>query len=76
MVVTAVWGTKVVRRLLPSFHSRARADEAAFHIALLLLFALSALALYAGMAAIVGRFSRAWRLPATPTGTSATLRAV
>jgi Kef-type K+ transport system membrane component KefB len=56
MVVTAVWGTQVVRRLLPSFHSRARADEAAFHIALLLLFALSALALYAGMAAIVGAF--------------------
>ncbi len=56
MTVTALWGTKIASRVLPSLGSRARTDEAAFHIALVLLFALSALALYAGVAAIVGAF--------------------
>ena len=56
MAVIAFWGPALVRRWLPSFRSRARADEAEFHIALLLLFALSALALYTGVAAIVGAF--------------------
>jgi Kef-type K+ transport system membrane component KefB len=56
MALIAFWGPALVRRWLPSFRSRARADEAEFHIALLLLFALSALALYTGVAAIVGAF--------------------
>lgn len=56
LAVLAFWGPALVRRWLPSFRSRARADEAEFHIALLLLFALSALALYTGVAAIVGAF--------------------
>jgi Kef-type K+ transport system membrane component KefB len=46
----------VARRVLPHFRSTARAEEAEFHIALVLLFALSALALYTGVAAIVGAF--------------------
>jgi Kef-type K+ transport system membrane component KefB len=55
-VVVAKWGATAADRILPHFHSRAQAEEAEFHIALVLLFALSALALYAGVAAIVGAF--------------------
>ena len=55
-IVMAVWGTTAVRRLLPIFGSRARADEAEFHIALVFLFALALLAQYTGVAAIVGAF--------------------
>jgi Na+:H+ antiporter len=55
-IVTAVWGTTAVKRLLPIFGSRARADEAEFHIALVFLFVLALLAQYTGVAAIVGAF--------------------
>jgi Kef-type K+ transport system membrane component KefB len=55
-VVVAKWGATTADRVLPHFHSRAQAEEAEFHVALVLLFALSALALYAGVAAIVGAF--------------------
>ena len=55
-IVLALWGPAAVNRILPHFASRARAEEAEFHIALVLLFALSALALYTGVAAIVGAF--------------------
>jgi Kef-type K+ transport system membrane component KefB len=55
-VVIAVWGTTAVKRLLPIFGSRARADEAEFHLALVFLFALALLAQYTGVAAIVGAF--------------------
>jgi Kef-type K+ transport system membrane component KefB len=55
-VVVAKWGSTAARRVLPHFHSRARAEEAQFHISLVLLFALAVLALYAGVAAIVGAF--------------------
>ena len=55
-VVLALWGTKAVSRLLPHFQSRARAEEAHFHLSLVLLFALAVLALSTGVAAIVGAF--------------------
>ena len=55
-VAMAVWGPAAVNRILPHFGSRAKAEEAEFHIALVLLFALSALAMYTGVAAIVGAF--------------------
>ena len=55
-VVLAKWGTAAVNHVLPHFHSNAEAEEAQFHISLVLLFALSALALYTGVAAIVGAF--------------------
>jgi Kef-type K+ transport system membrane component KefB len=55
-VVVAKWGAITADRVLPHFRSRAQAEEAEFHISLVLLFALSALALYAGVAAIVGAF--------------------
>lgn len=55
-VVLAKWGTTAVNRVLPHFKSRARAEEAEFHIALVVLFALAVLAQYTGVAAIVGSF--------------------
>ena len=55
-VVAAKWGAPTASRILPHFHSKAQAEEAKFHISLLLLFALSALAVYSGVAAIVGAF--------------------
>ena len=55
-VVMAVWGTTAVRKILPIFGSRARADNAEFHIALVFLFAMALLAQYTGVAAIVGAF--------------------
>jgi Kef-type K+ transport system membrane component KefB len=56
VVVTAIWGTKVVARIFPHFHSRIGADEAQFDVAMVLLFGLAVLAFYAGVAAIVGAF--------------------
>ena len=56
VVVTAIWGTRVVSRIFPHFHSRIRADEAQFDVAIVLLFSLAVLAFYAGVAAIVGAF--------------------
>src|ERR1700687_3164496 len=55
-VVMAIWGTTAVKRVLPIFGSRARADEAEFHIALVFLFAMALLAQYTGVAAIVGAY--------------------
>jgi len=55
-IVAAKWGATTANRILPHFHSRAQAEEAKFHISLVLLFALSALAVYTGVAAIVGAF--------------------
>jgi len=55
-VVVAKWGASTLSRVLPHFHSRARAEEAKFHLSLVLLFALGALAMYTGVAAIVGAF--------------------
>jgi len=55
-IVMAVWGTTAAKRLLPIFGSRARADNAEFHIAMIFLFALALLAQYTGVAAIVGGF--------------------
>ena len=54
--VMGKWGTTVANRVLPHFKSRARAEEAEFHIALVLLFGLGLLAQYTGVAAIVGAF--------------------
>jgi len=55
-IVAAKWGATTANRILPHFHSKAQAEEAKFHISLVLLFALSALAVYTGVAAIVGAF--------------------
>jgi Kef-type K+ transport system membrane component KefB len=49
-------GSRVMRGLLPKVRSGMRGVEAEFTIALSLLFALSLLATYAGVAAIIGAF--------------------
>lgn len=56
VVVTAIWGTRIVARIFPHFGSRIRADEAQFQVAMVLLFGLAVVASYAGVAAIVGAF--------------------
>jgi Na+:H+ antiporter len=56
VVVVALFGTRAMRRVMPRLHSRMRLAESEFALALSLLFALSLLAAYAGVAAIVGAF--------------------
>jgi Kef-type K+ transport system membrane component KefB len=55
-VIIAKWGTHVVSSVLPAIHRRLRVGEAEFILALLLLFALSLMAVWIGVAAIVGAF--------------------
>ncbi len=51
-----VWGTKAAGRVIPRIQEKLRAGEAQFSAAMVLLFALSVLAVYAGVAAIIGAF--------------------
>ncbi|HYI95284.1 MAG TPA: cation:proton antiporter [Bryobacteraceae bacterium] len=55
-VIVAKWGTTAMQRFVPKAESRMKASEAQFNVALVLLFALSVLAIYAGVAAIIGAF--------------------
>jgi Kef-type K+ transport system membrane component KefB len=52
----AKFGSRAVTRVLPHFQSRLQAAEGEFALAMTLLFALSLLAVYAGVAAIIGAF--------------------
>ena len=52
----AQFGTRTVRRIMPRMRARLRIAEGEFALAMTLLFALSLLAVYAGVAAIVGAF--------------------
>jgi Kef-type K+ transport system membrane component KefB len=54
--IVAQWGTRVMRIIVPRIHVRMRAVEGQFALAMCLLFALSLLAVYAGVAAIIGAF--------------------
>src|SRR5438034_1278863 len=54
--VVAKWGTATMRRVVPHMHQRLRVGESQFVMALVLLFALSVLAVWIGVAAIVGAF--------------------
>jgi Kef-type K+ transport system membrane component KefB len=72
LFVLAKWGSRAVGRAMPVLQARLRASEARFHLAVVLLFALSVMALYTGVAAIVGVF----RSPATLWLTSVVLLAV
>ena len=56
LFVLARWGSRGVRRAVPLLEARLRASEGQFQLAVVLLFALSVLALYTGVAAIVGAF--------------------
>ena len=55
-ILVAKFGTRLARRVLPRMHSTLSLAESEFAIAMTLLFALSVLAVYAGVAAIVGAF--------------------
>lgn len=55
-VIVAKWGTRAMTSLVPRAESKLRSGEAQFNLALVLLFALSVLAIYAGVAAIIGAF--------------------
>lgn len=54
--VTAVWGTKAVRAVAPRVEQKLRAAESQFILALILMFLFAVLAVYSGIAAIVGAF--------------------
>jgi len=55
-IIVVLWGTKTMRRVAPPLLDRLRGGEAQFAMAMILLFALSVLAVYAGVAAIIGAF--------------------
>ena len=54
--VVARFGTPAMRRIVPTVEARLQAGETQFNIALLLLFGLALLAIYVGVAAIIGAF--------------------
>jgi Kef-type K+ transport system membrane component KefB len=56
MIVMAKWGSHTVSKAVPALQARLRASEAQFHLAIVLLFALSVVSMYTGVAAIVGAF--------------------
>lgn len=56
VVIVAKWGSGAMKRLLPHVGRLTKAADAEFAFAICLLFALSLLATYAGVAAIVGAF--------------------
>jgi Kef-type K+ transport system membrane component KefB len=55
-VAAVLWGTRAARHLVPRLHGKMRSKEAQFALAMMLLFTLSLLAVYAGVAAIIGAF--------------------
>jgi Kef-type K+ transport system membrane component KefB len=55
-VIVAKWGTLAIGRLVPHVDRTLRAAEARFVLSMALLFALAVLAIYTGVAAIVGAF--------------------
>lgn len=55
-VFVAVWGTRAAHRIVPRVRERIKSSEGEFSIAMCVLFALSLVAVYAGVAAIVGAF--------------------
>ncbi|MCS7023911.1 MAG: cation:proton antiporter [Bryobacteraceae bacterium] len=54
--IVAIWGNRLIVRLLPAIETNLSAMEARFNFSLVLLFALALLATYAGVAAIIGAF--------------------
>ena len=55
-LVVVRWGTAAMGRVLPRLNQQLRAGEAQFNAAVVLMFALSVLSVYAGVAAIIGAF--------------------
>lgn len=55
-LIVAKWGTKTMERVVPHLETRLRAGEVQFNLAMLLLFGLSMVAIYMGVAALIGAF--------------------
>ncbi len=55
-VIVAKWGTHTMRRVVPHVDNRLKVAESRFVLSITLLFALALLAVYTGVAAIVGAF--------------------
>ncbi|HEY9250742.1 MAG TPA: cation:proton antiporter, partial [Rariglobus sp.] len=55
-LVVAKWGTQAMNRIAPHVESKLSLTEARFALAMSLLFGLAVLAVYTGVAAIVGAF--------------------
>src|SRR5262249_47414172 len=55
-IVVAQWGSRAMGKVVPHLSNNLRLGEAQFALAMCLLFALSAAAVYTGIAAIVGAF--------------------
>jgi Kef-type K+ transport system membrane component KefB len=56
VVVVAKWGTRAMGKLVPRLEQRLRAGEVQFNLAIVALFGLAVVAIYAGVAAIIGAF--------------------
>jgi Kef-type K+ transport system membrane component KefB len=56
VVGIALWGNKAMGKIVPHAQESLRVAEAEFAVAVVLLFALSVMAVYIGVAAIVGAF--------------------
>jgi Kef-type K+ transport system membrane component KefB len=55
-LIIAKWGTRAAVRMVPAIQKQLRLQEGQFVLSMCLLFGLSLLAVYAGVAAIVGAF--------------------
>jgi Kef-type K+ transport system membrane component KefB len=55
-LIIATWGTRAMKAIIPRVDGNLRVAEAQFAIAVSLLFGLAVLAVYAGVAAIIGAF--------------------
>jgi Kef-type K+ transport system membrane component KefB len=66
--LVARFGTRTVRHVMPRMHANLRLAESEFALAMTLLFALSVLAVSAGVAAIVGAFLAGMALSETAEG--------
>ncbi len=55
-LIVATWGTRTMTRIVPQMERRLQTGEVQFTLSMVLLFGLSLLAIYAGVAAIIGAF--------------------
>lgn len=55
-IIVAKWGTRTVGHVVPRIEQNFQAGEVQFNVSMVLLFGLSLLAVYAGVAAIIGAF--------------------
>jgi Kef-type K+ transport system membrane component KefB len=54
--IVAQWGTRTMEKVVPQLERRMRTGEGQFTLAMLMVFGLSLLAVFAGVAAIIGAF--------------------